>query len=165
MAELYIKTSLIYLMFGNRQAILRADRVLRSIVMRWKAFIGAALGALVFAISVPQSASAFGHRDRAPDGWGKTRAIKHWVYYPRYVHHYKVDPYAYQYSPRGYYPYYGSRYWRPASVIRKRKHAHYHHWNVQPPRYRFYPSWGYPRHWHHRAWHKAHHGYHHRWHW
>jgi hypothetical protein len=25
----------------------------------------------------------------------------------------RVDPYAYQYEPRGYYPYYNSGYWRP----------------------------------------------------
>jgi hypothetical protein len=122
-----------------------------------------ALASLGFA--APDQASAFGYERHRPDGWGHARTVRHWVYKPRYNHVYYVDPYAYQYSPRGYYPYYGSKYWVPSQVMRERKYAHYHNWNVQPPRYRYYRSWGYPKkHWKHKAWHRKHHGYHHRWH-
>lgn len=77
-----------------------------------------------------------------------------------------ADPYAYQYSPRGYYPWYGSHYWVPARIVHKRKYLHHYVWNTQPPRFRYYPSWGYPsRKWKHREWHARHHGRIHRWHW
>lgn len=132
--------------------------------MRLKSMLAALAALVCTGLAAPDDASAFGyHRDR-PDGWGETRVVKHFVYYPRYTHVYKVDPYAYQYSPRGYYPYYGSRYWVPAHKVVKRNRAHYHHWNVQAPRYKYYRSWGYPKHWHHHEWHHRHHGYHHRWH-
>ena len=53
-----------------------------------------------------------------------------------------------------------------ASVLRKRNHKHYHHWNVQAPRYKYYRSWGAPRaDWNQKEWHHEHHGFHHRWHW
>lgn len=62
------------------------------------------------------------------------------------------DRYAYRYEPRGYYPYYNSRYWKPAHVMRQRKRARY----VHPPYYR---AWGSPdAGYHHRAWHAYHHG-------
>lgn len=130
--------------------------------MRLKTML-AALAALICAgFAAPQKADAFGYRDRVPHGWDNVRTINHYVYYPRYRHVYHVDPYAYQYSPRGYYPYYGSAYWVPARKILKRNHYHYHHWNVQAPRYRYHQSWGYPKHWH------GHHAYgyrrYHRWH-
>jgi hypothetical protein len=132
--------------------------------MRLKCLFAAAIAAVAVALASPVPGHAFGDRDK-PHGWGKTRHIHHWVYYPRYVHHYKVDPYAYQYSPRGYYPYYGSAYWQKASYVKWRNRLHYNKWNTEPPRFAYYKSWGYPRHWHHYAWHKKHHGYHHRWHW
>lgn len=47
-----------------------------------------------------------------------------------------VDPYAYEYRPPGYYPYYNSGYWRPAEEMRKPRPYY-----VQPP---YYPAWGYP---------------------
>ena len=111
----------------------------------------------------PQPAAAFGEHDRhyRPYGWGATRDVHHWAYYPRYRHVYHVDPYAYRYSPRGYYPWYGSNYWVSSRVARQRKHAHTHHWNASPPRFVYYPSWSYPRHWHHSEWHARQHGYHH----
>ena len=45
------------------------------------------------------------------------------------------DPYAWYYSPRGYYPYYGSAYWKPTAVVRAKHHF----------RYRYAPAWGYAR--------------------
>jgi hypothetical protein len=93
-----------------------------------------------------------GHRR----GWHHDRTVVHYGYTPRYHHVYArevyVDPYAYRYEPRGYYPYYNSGYWKPAHVMRKKRRRHYTH----PPYYR---AWGYPkRHYHHRAWHARHHG-------
>lgn len=133
--------------------------------MRIKSLLAALAAVACIGLADPNTAAAFGHDRDRPEGYGTTRVVNHHVYYPRYAHTYKVDPYAYQYSPRGYYPYYNSGYWRPASEIRRRNHLHYHHWNVQAPRYRYYPSWGYPKAWDHKAWHHKHHGYHHRWHW
>lgn len=132
--------------------------------MRVKSLLAALAAIACIGLAAPDPAAAFG--ERAPDGWNRTQHVHHRVYYPRYVHTYQVDPYAYRYSPRGYYPYYNSGYWSPAHVIRKRNHLHYYHWNVQAPRYRYYPSWGGPKkHWQHRQWHHEHHGRHHRWHW
>lgn len=133
--------------------------------MRLKSILAALAAIASIGLAHPDRAGAFGYHREQPEGWGQTRAVNHWVYYPRYAHNYNVDPYAYRYSPRGYYPYYNSRFWRPAHVIRERNHQHYNHWNVQAPRYRYHPSWGRPRHWHHREWHHKHHGYHHGWHW
>lgn len=133
--------------------------------MRLKSLLAALAALACFGLAAPNPAAAFGDRERAPEGWNRTRHIHHWVYYPRYVHHYHVDPYAYRYSPRGYYPYYNSGYWRPAHVIRARNHKRYYHWNVQPPRKFYHPSWGRPKHWHHEKWHHQHHGRHHFWHW
>ncbi len=109
----------------------------------------AALAALAtIGLANPQPAHAFGlDRDHAPGGWGKDRVVNHHVYYPQYVHYYHVDPYAYRYSPRGYYPYYNSGYWSPASLIRKRNHLHYHHWIAHCPRFKYQASWGRPAKW------------------
>jgi hypothetical protein len=98
---------------------------------------------------------------RKPAGWGEVQTVTHYGYYPRYNHvykvHYRTDPYAYQYEPRGYYPYYNSGYWRPAAEVRsKRLHA-------LPP---YYQAWGYPAPgYRHRAWHRRHNGGHHVGHW
>lgn len=133
--------------------------------MRLKSILAVAAALACIGLSNPGTASASDlDRDR-PDGWGHTRTIRHHVYYPRYRHVYYVDPYAYQYSPRGYYPYYNAGYWVPAGVLRERNRVHFNVWNTQPPRYRYYQSWGYPRPWNNRQWHAEHHGRHHRWHW
>lgn len=100
-----------------------------------------------------------GHRR----GWHHDRVVVHYGYTPRYHHVYArevyVDPYAYRYEPRGYYPYYNSRYWKPAHVMRKQRRQRY----VLPP---YYQAWGYPdRRYHHRAWHARHHGRIHLGHW
>ncbi len=114
--------------------------------MRFKTILAACAALACIGVADPKPAAAFGERDR-PDGWNTVRPIRHWVYYPRYAHNYYVDPYAYQYSPRSYYPYKSSNYWQPAGAVRKRNHQHYNHWNVQAPRYKYYPSWGYSKHW------------------
>jgi len=88
----------------------------------------------------------------------------HRAYAERYV--LPVDPYHYRYEPRGYYPYYRSDYWRPASYVRYRNRVHYNVWNTQPPHYQYYRSWGYPvRYWDHKRWHAYYHGRHRPWHW
>lgn len=115
--------------------------------MRIKSLLAALAALATIGLANPQSAQAFGFDRERPEGWGKDRVINHHVYYPRYVHHYHVDPYAYRYSPRGYYPYSRSDYWRSAESVRKRNHAHYHHWNVKGPKFKYYSSWGRPDGW------------------
>lgn len=131
--------------------------------MRLKSFLAAALAIVGLATASAGTAAADGiHK---PLGWHKAHHIHHRVYYPRYVHYYKVDPYAWRYSPRGYYPYYGSHYWAKSSYVKWRNRAHLNDWNTRPPYFRYYKSWGYPKKWHHRKWHAKHHGYHPRHHW
>ncbi|MGE3918995.1 MAG: hypothetical protein AB7F78_25180 [Hyphomicrobiaceae bacterium] len=133
--------------------------------MRLKRLLAAMIALVTCALVSFEPAAADGI-DRKPEGWGRTRHIKHHVYYPRYVHHYKVDPYAWRYSPRGYYPYYNAGYWGSASYVKHRNRLHLNVWTQQPPRFRYYKAWGYPRHdWQHGAWHHKHHSFHHRWHW
>lgn len=101
--------------------------------MRLRAVFAAMIAAVAIVLVAPQPADAGGlFRDRAAHG----------------------DPYAYRYEPRGYYPYYNSRYWKPAHVMRKKRRK-YH---KQAP---YYQAWGYPkRHYNHREWHAKHHGRH-----
>lgn len=102
----------------------------------------------------------------AADGMTKPKVKKSSVvrkhYAPKYA--FKPDPYAYEYRPRGYYPYYNSAYWAPAGYVRERSRAHYYEWiTVRPP---YFKSWGHPRkHWDQRGWHARHHGYIRRHHW
>lgn len=106
--------------------------------MRAKSIVAAAVALASVGLAAPRSAEAFGDLDRyrAPPG---------------------VDPYAYKWSPRGYYPYYNSDYWRPASEVRTR-------YSYKLPKY--YPAWGYPvRRWDNTQWHEQHHGGHYRWEW
>jgi hypothetical protein len=70
------------------------------------------------------------------------------------------DPYAWQYSPRGYYPYYGSHYWVPPAQMRYR-----YRYTYDGPKFEYYPGWGYDVAWNNRAWHARHYGRHHFWHW
>jgi hypothetical protein len=75
------------------------------------------------------------------------------------------DPYAWHYSPRGYYPYYASHYWVPTKVVRARHRTDY---RCVPGHdcYAYRPAWGYPRkHWQSGPWHWEHHGRHHIRHW
>jgi hypothetical protein len=126
--------------------------------MRFNALVAALAALACVVVSMPEPASA----DGMGDGITKERKVRRW-YRPRYA--FREDPYAYQYEPRGYYPYYGSAYWRPTAYVRMRDRLHYNVWNTQPPYYRYYSSWGYPKPWHNRAWHAAHHGRHWPWHW
>lgn len=114
--------------------------------MRLKSIFAACAALATIGLVNPQQAAAYRTDTGHPAGWGRDRVVNHWVYYPRYVHNYNVDPYAYQYSPRGYYPYYNSGYWRPAAEVRARNYQHYHYWNVQAPRFKYRSSWGMP--WH-----------------
>jgi hypothetical protein len=52
---------------------------------------------------------------------------------------YRYDPRSWYYRRPGYYPFYGSRYWVPRSAMRYRYRYLYY-----GPKYRYYPSWGYP---------------------
>lgn len=102
--------------------------------MTGKRLIGVAVAAVLLTGLTSQAALAFGRH-----------------------HHEGGDPYAYRYEPRGYYPYYKSRYWRPAHKVRRRA-------GIKAPKY--YPGWGYySRRWRHREWHARHHGGHPFWQW
>lgn len=128
--------------------------------MRIKTLLSALAVALTFAVAAPQSADAFHwKRHDRPQGWGHARTVRHWVYYPRYRHvyvgHRYTDPHAYRYAPRGYYPYYNSRYWGRPRIKRHRAKL--------PPYYR---SWGAPRRrYRHVDWHYYRYGGHRKGHW
>ena len=129
-------------------------------------FMAAVLTAIMaVGLAAPQSAHAF-------VGWydhdsrrlrlGPSRAVRSWRYSPRYRYrlHSPHHPYAYRYERRGYYPYYGAGYWRPAHISRGR-----YNFTVRAPRY--YRGWGYgPRPCYDRRGHKVrcyrHHRSHHR---
>jgi len=131
--------------------------------MRLKSLVAAVfaiVGAATMSVGIASADGMSKHR-----GWGKPQTIKHRVYYPRYVHHYKVDPYAWRYSPRGYYPFYGSNYWTKSSYVKWRNRAHLNDWNTRPPHFRYYQSWGYPKKWDNAKWHPEHHGPQRRHHW
>lgn len=53
---------------------------------------------------------------------------------------YRVDPYAYHYEQRGYYPHYKSGYWRPLREVRR---THRRRFRSQK-NYLYSPSWGNP---------------------
>jgi hypothetical protein len=114
----------------------------------------AVLGASLVA-ALPADA---GYRRHA--GWGEARTVLFYGY-PRYNRVYYgggyVDRYTYRYEPRGYYPYYNSRYWRPAHLVLRERAI------GLPPYYR---AWGYPkRAYSHRVWHYRYHRRHHISHW
>ena len=54
------------------------------------------------------------------------------------------DPYAYQYTARGYYPAYNLGYWRPAGEVRARDLDHYNDW-INGNCYEQVPNYGYRR--------------------
>jgi hypothetical protein len=132
--------------------------------MRLKSLVAAVVAIVGLATLSVGSASADGV-DK-PRKWSKAHHTHHRVHHVRHDRGFKVDPYAWRYSPRGYYPYYGSNYWAKASYVKWRNRAHLNQWNTQPPYFRYYQSWGYPKKtWNHAKWHAVHHGRHHRWHW
>lgn len=133
--------------------------------MRLKTFLAATVALVGLAITLPQSASADGIRAK-PDGRSKARHVTPRVHSARSAYDFDVDPYAWRYSPRGYYPYYGSDYWAKARYIKARNRAHLNVWNTQPPYFHYYKAWSYPKKdWSQAAWHYDNHGFHHRWHW
>jgi hypothetical protein len=94
------------------------------------------------------------------------KRVAHHRKYVRCCYYLREDPYAYQYEPRGYYPYYRSDYWSPAAYVRYRNRVHYNAWITRPPHYQYYRSWGYPlKYWPHYRWHATYHGRHRPWHW
>ncbi len=115
--------------------------------MRITSILTAFAVVLIFGSAVPQSAEAGWNRDRAPSGWGQTRTVKHYVYYPRYRHRYKVhphtDPYAYHYEPRGYYTKSSSRYWKPADKVNRHTRGHRHsRRRAKHHRFKYKAAWG-----------------------
>ena len=111
--------------------------------MRCKSLLAAFAVILSAAVIMPGGAEAGWRRASPPDGWGRTRTVNHYIYYPRYRHIYRVhphtDPYAYHYEPRGYYTRSSSRYWRPAHKV------HRHHKISGAHRYRYHKAWGYKK--------------------
>ena len=128
--------------------------------MRPKAVSAAALALVGLVLVSVMPASADGVKAKS-----KARHAAHHDYPARYAHHYKVDPYAWYYSPRGYYPYYDAGYWGSASYLKWRNRTRLSEWNTDHPQYRYYKAWGYPRDWNNRDWHSKEHGRHHLWHW
>lgn len=61
-------------------------------------------------------------------------------YHRHYRSDYELDRYRYYSSPRGYYPYYNSGYWRPTQELRYRRA--YRPFAELPP---YYQAWGHPR--------------------
>jgi hypothetical protein len=86
-------------------------------MLRMKNLVACLVALMAFSFVVPAPAMAFGWK--------------------RYDRQSKSDPYAYRYEHRGYYPYYGSRYWRPTRQVRRRR------FRFKQPRY--HPAWGYYR--------------------
>jgi hypothetical protein len=132
--------------------------------MQMKCIVAAAVALAGFAVPTLESGAVFAADLDKPAVRKRVARHHHRGYAPRYA--IPVDPYHYQYEPRGYYPYYRSDYWRPAAYVRQRSRLHYNVWNTQPPDYRYYRSWGYPvRYWDHKRWHAEYHGRHRPWHW
>ncbi len=124
--------------------------------------------ALAAGLSLPSSAVAGDlGKSAAAAGHADDRVVHHRVYYPRYRHYYHVadtsqsDPYSWNYSPRGYYPYYASQYWVPAEQMRYR-----YRYKFTGQKFKYHAAWGAPKKdYNHREWHGENHGFHHRWHW
>lgn len=131
-------------------------------MMRTKTWLTVTAAVVAMSLASPAPSHASGDREAA-EGSGRARPNKHYVTYPRYVQNYQVDPYAYRFSPRGYYPYYAAGYWASSRDVTARKRLHLRSWNGSPPKY--YKSWGYPRRWQHQDWHDENHGFHHFWQW
>lgn len=122
--------------------------------MRLKSLFGLAVAiASLGMVAAPQSASAadLGRADRSAVR-SHVHTVRHSTYRDVYVDYEYADPYAYRYTPRGYYPYYNSNYWGPPRIRRFRGHL--------PP---YYAAWGAPRRdYHHVEWHNRHYGGHRR---
>ena len=107
--------------------------------MRMNGWVAAAIAACAVCVGGTQEAQAFGEdRVNIPPGFHSPRQVRHWLYYPRYGHHYYTngssDPFGYDYRGVGYYPCYNFGYWKPPQCV-SRTRAHFIH-----PEY--YPAWG-----------------------
>ena len=125
--------------------------------MRLRSLLAAVAGLLSVGLASPDPAAAFGDRPDQPANWDRVPTVRHWVYHPLYRHIYlhrsAQDPYTYHYRARGYYPYYNSGYWRPATKVRRSRLR-------LPP---YYAAWGAKRRgYRHVEWHRRHHGGHRR---
>lgn len=115
--------------------------------MRLKNFLALLAGVLSIWVAAVPTASAWW--DRPDSGWTRFGTLHRWRYS-------EGDPYAYEYAPRGYYPYYNSYYWRRATRPQR------HNFTLPP----YYASWGAPRrNYHHVDWHNQHYGGHRRGQW
>jgi hypothetical protein len=126
----------------------------KELIMRSR--LAALLAAVIGLALIPAAAEA-GHRHHHH---GKHHHYK--FYHKHYRSDWGYDPFAYEFSPRRYYPYYNSGHWRPTYELRYRRY-HYRPYASLPP---YYKAWGYPTRYYygHRKWHRRHHGYRHR-HW
>lgn len=107
------------------------------------ALIVAALGLAL----IPAAAEA-GHRRHHHHGGYYSN---YQFYHRHYRSDFEPDRYAYYASPRRYYPYYNSGYWRPTQELRYRQ-ACCRPFAKLPP---YYQAWGYPRPvYKHRKWHR-----------
>lgn len=106
----------------------------------------AAIAAIASFMMVPRSAEAGGYH-RVPHDYSicHTRSWRRGAALPRarhvYYAEYCSDPYEYRYAPTRYYPYYNSRYWKPARYFRKgyrtlKKPPYYKAWGYSKRRYR-----------------------------
>lgn len=129
---------------------------MRSKPLLAKLYLGlAAMLVAVASLTAPDPAAAFGwDRKSPPGGWGETRVIHRYVYYPRYRHIYHsnphTDPYAYRYKKPRYYHYHGSHYWVPAKYMKHR----YRHKHTHGQKFRYHAAWGYSRCRYHRHGHR-----------
>ena len=76
---------------------------------------------------------AAAHGGANPDGFGTYSPLD------RKQRVYRYDPRSWYYRQPGYYPSYASSYWVPRAHMRYR-----YRYTYLGPRYRYYPSWGYP---------------------
>lgn len=119
------------------------------------ALLAAAIGLAL----IPAAAEA-GHRRHHHHHGAHAHHYK--FYHKHYRSDWEFDRYAYEFEPRGYYPYYNSGHWRPTYELRYRRH-HFRPFASLPP---YYKAWGYPKRLHaHRKWHSRHHGHHGHHHW
>src|SRR5688572_8490384 len=95
----------------------------RRRIMRWTMSLLGLLAVAGFSSAPMQEAAA--------DGVKKRSVVRKHVQRERYS--FDPDPYAYRYSPRGYYPYYNSSYWSSARYVRARNVAHYYDWIQDRP--------------------------------
>lgn len=98
---------------------------------------------------LPVAAEAGHRRHHHPKPGGYY--TKYEFYHRHYRSDFEYDRYAYYPSPRRYYPYYNSGYWRPTIELRHRRA--YRPFAELPP---YYQAWGYPRPVYrlkHRKWH------------